>query len=158
MRRHQGPTAPGASYRALGHGSLPHIGPDPHIRRLSTTAAASCGHHGTPPREAGCPGVFHAGNGFSRSVLEAAGIDHTDTFVAVTSCDNSNIVSARTAKETYQVPTVLALIHDPRRADIYRELGIPTVSGVRWAVNASTRCFCTGISPRNFPSAAARPW
>lgn len=83
----------------------------------------------------GFPGVFHAGNGFSRSVLEAAGIDHTDAFVAVTSGDNSNIVSARTAKETYRVPTVLARIHDPRRADIYRELGIPTVSSVRWAVN-----------------------
>jgi trk system potassium uptake protein TrkA len=67
-------------------------------------------------------------------VLEAAGIDHTDAFVAVASGDNSNIVSARTAKETYRVPIVLARIHDPRRADIYRELGIPTISSVRWAV------------------------
>ncbi|MGW2100053.1 potassium channel family protein [Streptomyces olivaceoviridis] len=82
----------------------------------------------------GFPGAFHVGNGFSRSVLEAAGIAHADAFVAVTSGDNSNIVSARTAKETYRVPIVLARIHDPRRADIYRELGIPTISSVRWAV------------------------
>ncbi|WP_030736901.1 TrkA family potassium uptake protein [Streptomyces sp. NRRL S-31] len=83
----------------------------------------------------GFPGAFHVGNGFSRSVLETAGITHADVFVAVTSGDNSNIVSARTAKETYRVPIVLARIHDPRRADIYRELGIPTISSVRWAVN-----------------------
>ncbi|WP_225829938.1 TrkA family potassium uptake protein [Streptomyces sp. NK08204] len=83
----------------------------------------------------GFPGDFLVGNGFSRSVLEAAGIVHADAFVAVTSGDNSNIVSARTAKETYRVPIVLARIHDPRRTDIYQELGIPAVSSVRWAVN-----------------------
>ncbi|MGW0771157.1 potassium channel family protein [Streptomyces sp. NPDC002676] len=84
---------------------------------------------------AGFPGGFLVGNGFSRSVLEAAGIGHADAFVAVTSGDNSNIVSARTAKETYRVPIVLARINDPRRGDICRELGIPTISSVRWAVS-----------------------
>ncbi|MFF4113500.1 potassium channel family protein [Streptomyces sp. NPDC001714] len=84
---------------------------------------------------AGFPGSFHVGNGFARPVLEAAGIDGADAFVAVTSTDNTNIVSARTAKETYRVPVVLARIHDPRRADIYRDLGIPAVSSVRWAVS-----------------------
>lgn len=83
----------------------------------------------------GFSGQFHEGNGYSRSVLEAAGIAHADAFVAVTSGDNSNIVSARTAKETYRVPVVLARIYDPRRADIYRELGIPTIASVRWTVN-----------------------
>lgn len=81
------------------------------------------------------PGRFHQGNGFSRAVLEAAGIEHADAFVAVTSGDNGNIVSARTAKETYRVPIVLARIYDPRRADIYRELGIPTIASVRWTVD-----------------------
>ncbi|MFC7259327.1 potassium channel family protein [Streptomyces lutosisoli] len=83
----------------------------------------------------GFPGQFHAGNAFSRTVLEAAGIEHADAFVAVTSGDSSNIVSARTAKETYRVPIVLARIYDPHRADIYRELGIPTVGSVRWTVH-----------------------
>ncbi|MFJ9856483.1 potassium channel family protein [Streptomyces albogriseolus] len=78
---------------------------------------------------------FHEGNGFSRAVLRAAGIEHADAFVAVTSGDNSNIVCARTAKETYRVPIVLARIYDPRRADIYRELGIPTIASVRWTVH-----------------------
>lgn len=80
-------------------------------------------------------GTFHEGNGYSRTVLEAAGIEEADAFVAVTSGDNSNIVSARTAKETYRVPIVLARIYDPRRADIYQELGIPTIASVRWTVH-----------------------
>ncbi|KUO10367.1 potassium channel family protein [Streptomyces sp. DSM 15324] len=78
---------------------------------------------------------FHEGNGFSRAVLRTAGIEHADAFVAVTSGDNSNIVSARTAKDTYRVPIVLARIYDPRRADIYRDLGIPTITSVRWTVH-----------------------
>ncbi|KRD19482.1 MULTISPECIES: potassium channel family protein [unclassified Streptomyces] len=78
---------------------------------------------------------FHQGNGFSRAVLRKAGIENADAFVAVTSGDNSNIVSARTARETYRVPIVLARIYDPRRADIYRELGIPTIASVRWTVH-----------------------
>ncbi|MEU2980828.1 TrkA family potassium uptake protein [Streptomyces hirsutus] len=84
---------------------------------------------------AGFPGQFHVGNGYSRTVLEAAGIEHADAFVAVTSGDNSNMVSARTAKETYRVPIVLARVYDPRRADLYRELGIPTIASVRWTVH-----------------------
>ncbi|WP_327714347.1 TrkA family potassium uptake protein [Streptomyces sp. NBC_00490] len=84
---------------------------------------------------AGFSGQVLHGNGFSRTLLEAAGIELADAFVAVTSGDNTNIVSARTAKETYRVPIVLARIYDPRRADIYRELGIQTIASVRWTVH-----------------------
>lgn len=80
-------------------------------------------------------GGFIVGIGFSRSVLLRAGIEHADAFVAVTSGDNSNIVGARTAKEDFRVPTVIARIFDPRRADIYGDLGITTVASVRWAIN-----------------------
>jgi len=80
-------------------------------------------------------GRFCVGNGYNRTVLDTAGIDQADAFVAVTSGDNSNIVAARTARETYRVPIVIARIYDPRRADIYRELGIPTVASVRWTVH-----------------------
>jgi trk system potassium uptake protein TrkA len=83
----------------------------------------------------GFPGRCVVGNGYSRRVLEEAGIDGADAFVAVTSGDNTNIVGARTAKEVYRVPQVIARIYDPRRADIYRDLGIPTVASVRWTVN-----------------------
>jgi trk system potassium uptake protein TrkA len=79
-------------------------------------------------------GQFCVGNGYSRTVLQAAGVDEADAFIAVTSGDNTNIVAARTAKEVYRVPVVIARIYDPRRADIYRDLGIPTVASVRWTV------------------------
>ena len=80
-------------------------------------------------------GRFIHGIGFSRSVLEDAGIKEADAFIAVTSGDNSNIVGARTARDEFRVPMVVARIYDPRRADIYRDLGIPTVATVRWTVN-----------------------
>jgi trk/ktr system potassium uptake protein len=80
------------------------------------------------------PGAFFVGNGYNRRLLEAAGIAEAAAFVAVTSGDNTNIVGARIAKEDYHVPQVVARIYDPRRADIYRELGIATVASVRWTV------------------------
>jgi trk system potassium uptake protein len=81
------------------------------------------------------PGGFVVGNGYNRAVLERAGITGADAFIAVTSGDNSNIVGARIAKEVYRVPMVVARIYDPRRAEIYRDLGIPTVASVRWTVS-----------------------
>lgn len=84
---------------------------------------------------AGFPGRFHEGNGYSRTVLDAAGTGDADAFVAVTSCDNSNIVSARTAKETYRVPIVLAHVYASSSADLCRDLGIPTVASIRWTVH-----------------------
>ncbi len=81
------------------------------------------------------PGRFLVGNGYNRGLLEQAGIGTADAFVAVTSGDNTNIVGARIAKEDYRVPQVIARIYDPRRADIYQALGIPTVASVRWTVN-----------------------
>jgi trk system potassium uptake protein TrkA len=74
------------------------------------------------------------GLGFDRDILEDAGIKQADAFVAVSSGDNSNIVSARVALEHYHVPRVIARIYDPRRAEIYERLNIPTVATVRWGV------------------------
>src|SRR6266508_895913 len=73
------------------------------------------------------------GLGFDREVLEEAGIKEADAFVAVSNGDNSNIVSSRIAREHYHVPKVLARVDDPRRAEIYERLNIPTVASVRWA-------------------------
>jgi trk system potassium uptake protein TrkA len=74
------------------------------------------------------------GLGFDRDVLEEAGIKEADAFLAVSSGDNSNIVSARVAREHYHVDKVIARIYDPTRADIYERLNIPTVSTTRWGV------------------------
>jgi trk system potassium uptake protein len=75
------------------------------------------------------------GSGFNRTVLAQANVARADAFIAVTSGDNSNIVGARVARDHFRVPKVVARIYDPRRADIYRDLGIPTVATVRWTSN-----------------------
>lgn len=74
------------------------------------------------------------GLGFDRDVLEEAGIKDADAFVAVSSGDNSNIVSARVALEMFHVPKVIARIYDPRRAEIYERLNIPTVATTTWGI------------------------
>ena len=81
----------------------------------------------------GFEAVQVVGTGFDRDVLEEAGIKEAGAFVAVSNGDNSNIVSARIAREHYHVPKVIARIYDPRRAEIYERLNIPTVASVRWA-------------------------
>lgn len=72
---------------------------------------------------------------FDGEALLKAGIEKCDVFVSVTSGDNSNVVSATIAKDIYKVPKVIARIYDPRRAEIYRRFGIPTVASVSWAAN-----------------------
>ena len=73
------------------------------------------------------------GQVFDKQTLEDAGIERADCYAAVTSGDNSNIVSARIAKLYYKVPNVIARIYDPRRAEIYRNLGVATVASVTWS-------------------------
>lgn len=73
------------------------------------------------------------GVGFDRDRLIAAGIEEATALAAVTNGDNSNILVARVAKETFGVERVVARIYDPRRAKIYERLGIPTIATVEWA-------------------------
>jgi len=72
------------------------------------------------------------GVGFDREILVKAGIEHADAFAAVSSGDNSNIISARVARETFDVERVVARIYDAKRAEVYERLGIPTVATVPW--------------------------
>ena len=72
------------------------------------------------------------GMGFDRDTLIEAGIESADAFAAVSNGDNSNILAARVARETYGVKNVVARIYDPGRAEIYQRLGIPTVATVLW--------------------------
>jgi trk system potassium uptake protein TrkA len=76
---------------------------------------------------------------FDREVLESSKIKEAGAFAAVTSGDNSNILSARVAKEHYRVEQVVARIYDPRRAQIYQRLGIQTVATVRWTTDQVLR-------------------
>jgi trk system potassium uptake protein TrkA len=90
------------------------------------------------------------GFGFDRDHLEQAGVHEAQAFAAVTSGDNSNVLSARIARETYQIPNVVARIYDPRRAVIYQRLGIPTVATVTWTTDQVMR--------RLFPDEFVMEW
>ncbi|MEU6770300.1 TrkA family potassium uptake protein [Streptomyces sp. NPDC046759] len=79
------------------------------------------------------------GVGFDQDTLREAGIEEAGAFAAVSSGDNSNIISARVAREMFGVENVAARIYDPRRAEVYQRLGIPTVATVRWTADQMLR-------------------
>ena len=81
------------------------------------------------------PGEQITGMGFDREVLLRAGIERADAFAAVSSGDNSNIISARVAREMFGVQRVVARIYDAKRAAVYERLGIPTIATVPWTTD-----------------------
>ncbi|MFC9896384.1 potassium channel family protein [Nocardia sp. NPDC127579] len=85
------------------------------------------------------PGERVVGVGFDRDVLTRAGIERADAFAAVSSGDNSNIISARVARETFGIERVVARIYDAKRAAVYERLGIPTIATVPWTTDRFLR-------------------
>ena len=87
--------------------------------------------------------TFHGtkvtGVGFDQDVLDRAGIEKADAFAAVSSGDNSNIIAARVARETFGIQQVVARIYDPGRAEVYQRLGITTVATVKWTADQVLR-------------------
>ena len=90
------------------------------------------------------------GFGFDRDHLDEAGAREAGVLAATTGGDNSNIVTARIARETYRIARVVARIQDPRRAVIYERLGIPTVAQVSWGKEQIMR--------RLFPDETVHEW
>src|SRR3984957_20433006 len=87
----------------------------------------------------GFKGARITGIGYDREARAQAGIEHADGFAAISSGDNSNVIAARVARESFGVQRVVARIYDPRRADVYQRLGIPTVATVRWTADQMLR-------------------
>lgn len=96
------------------------------------------------------PGQRVNGSGFDRDDLDHAGAEHAEALAAVTSGDNTNILTVRIARETYGITHVVARIYDPRRAEIYQRLGIPTVATVTWTIDQVRR--------RLLPEETGREW
>jgi trk system potassium uptake protein len=90
------------------------------------------------------------GVGFDRDTLIEAGVERAEAFAAVSSGDNSNILAARVARENYAIENVVARIYDPRRAEVYQRLGIPTVATVKWTSDQMLR--------RLLPEGVASQW
>jgi trk system potassium uptake protein TrkA len=96
------------------------------------------------------------GVGFDRDILLQAGIDSAGAFAAVSNGDNSNIIAARVARETYNVSNVVARIYDPERAEIYQRLGIPTVATVLWTTDQMKRRLIPDGSTSEWRDASGR--
>lgn len=92
------------------------------------------------------PGQTVQGIGFDRDRLVTAGIERAEALAAVTNGDNSNILIARVARETYGIERVVARIYDPKRAAIYQRLGIATVATVAWATERVHRRLVTDVA------------
>jgi trk system potassium uptake protein TrkA len=90
------------------------------------------------------------GFGFDRDTLLEAQIDQAGALAAVTSGDNSNIMTARVGRETFEIERVVARIYDPRRAAIYQRLGIPTVATVAWTTDQVLRRLLPGEHAANW--------
>src|SRR5437773_7451816 len=87
----------------------------------------------------GFKGKRVVGVGFDQDVLIEAGIERADAFAAVSSGDNSNVISARVVRESFGIQRVVARIYDAKRAEVYERLGIPTVATVRWTADRMVR-------------------
>ncbi|HXV43009.1 MAG TPA: NAD-binding protein [Anaerolineae bacterium] len=83
----------------------------------------------------GFKGQTIAGVGFDREVLLKAGIERADGLAAVTASDEVNLVAARMASQFFKIPRVVARVYDPRKAEIYRRLGLQTITPVTWGIN-----------------------
>jgi trk system potassium uptake protein TrkA len=75
-------------------------------------------------------GKTFLGDALNRDILIQAGIEGADALAALTPNDSINLVVARLARDVFQVPKVIARMHDPRKAEIYRRLGVQTISTV----------------------------
>jgi trk system potassium uptake protein TrkA len=83
----------------------------------------------------GFPGTFVEGPALEVSVLEAAGIERADAFVAATNGDNTNIVIAQVAQDRYHVPCVVVRVLDPYRAKFYEARGLTTICPTATAIS-----------------------
>ena len=80
-------------------------------------------------------GQFTVGAGLETEALEAAGIERADVFIASTDGDNTNIVISQIAQRRYEVPTVIARVLDPLRAEWYQRQGLRTVCPTSVAID-----------------------
>jgi len=73
-------------------------------------------------------GTALVGDGTDDEYLKKAGIEEADAFVAVTQGDNRNLMAAQIAKHVFNVPKVVCRIYDPLREELYKTLGLETIS------------------------------
>lgn len=88
------------------------------------------------------------GSAFDRDVLLQAGIERADGVAAVTGSDEANVVIARLARQVFRVPRAIARLYDPRKAEVFRRLGLQTINPVTWGIHRIAELLCyTRLAP-----------
>lgn len=64
------------------------------------------------------------GDGTNVAVLEAAGAQNADCFMAVTGSDQDNLVACQVAQDHFHAKKVISRVNDPRNIETFRVLGI----------------------------------
>ena len=82
------------------------------------------------------------GSGIDWEVLLRADIERADGLAAVTASDEVNVVAGRLAVQVFRVPRVVARLYDPRKAEIYRRLGLQTITPVAWGIHRIAELLC----------------
>jgi trk system potassium uptake protein TrkA len=90
----------------------------------------------------GFTGQTIVGAALDRDILLQAGIERVDGLATVTGSDDTNVVLARLARQVFRVPRVVARLHDPRHAEVYRQLGIQTITPLTWGIHRLTELLC----------------
>ena len=72
-------------------------------------------------------GKTYQGSGLDHDVLKRAGAEGADLCVTLTGGDNRNLMIAQLLKHKFHVKRSVARLHDPVRAEIFRDFGIETI-------------------------------
>ncbi|MBS7622419.1 TrkA family potassium uptake protein [Candidatus Bathyarchaeota archaeon] len=83
----------------------------------------------------GFKGIRIQGDALDREILYQAGIQGADALAAATDSDSLNATIAIIAKNKFRVPKLAIRVFDPSDAEIYRRLGILTVSPTEWGAS-----------------------
>mgnify|MGYP001098791685 FL=1 len=71
---------------------------------------------------------FHVvGDATQMAVLKEAKLKQADVLFATAHWDNVNLMVAQVARKLFNVPHVLARVFDPRREEVFVQLGIETI-------------------------------
>lgn len=92
-------------------------------------------------------GKKHVGNGIDMEILERIGTRDADAFIAVTQGDNRNVMATQMAKHIFEVPRTLCRIYDPIREEMYREIGLETISPTVVGANMLKERLDEGMEP-----------
>jgi trk system potassium uptake protein len=96
----------------------------------------------------GFKGKRHVGNGIDSDVLARIGLGDADVFIAATQGDNRNVMATQMAKHIFGVPRTLCRVYDPIREEMYRELGLETISPTIVGANLFVEKLYGGEAPQ----------